>query len=92
MSWNGVADGLVYGDAAHLGKQALAVLVTPLYAFGATFVLLRLIALVMPLRATEHEESVGMDIIQHGEEAYLTGEGAILVSADAGEVPVANPG
>jgi len=84
MSWNGVSDGLFYGDAAQLGWQALAVLVTPAYAFGATFVILKLIELVMPLRATEHEESVGMDIVQHGEEAYVTGEGAILVSPEDG--------
>ena len=34
----------------------------------------------MPLRATEHEEALGMDIVQHGEEAYVTGEGAILIA------------
>ncbi len=36
-----------------------------------------------------------MDIIQHGEEAYATGEGAILISPEAGldgAVPVAEPG
>ena len=48
-----------------------------------TFVLLRLIGLVMPLRATEREEALGMDVVQHGEEAYATGEGAILVIPDA---------
>ena len=35
----------------------------------------------MPLRATEREEALGMDIVQHGEEAYATGEGAILVAS-----------
>ena len=45
-----------------------------------TFLILRGLALVMPLRATEHEEAVGMDVVQHGEEAYATGEGAILVA------------
>jgi Amt family ammonium transporter len=67
LSWNGVSNGLVYGDAGQLGLQALAVLVTPAYAFVATFVILRVIGLVMPLRATEREESLGMDIVQHGE-------------------------
>ena len=81
-SWNGVADGLFYGDAGQLAKQALAVAVTPAYAFAATFVILRAIGLVMPLRATEHEESLGMDIVQHGEEAYVTGEGALLMAPD----------
>ena len=48
----------------------------------------------MPLRATEHEEALGMDVIQHGEEAYVTGEGAILVAPEPdadGEVTVATP-
>jgi Amt family ammonium transporter len=94
-AWNGVSDGLFYGNAAQLGDQALAALVTPVYAFVATFVLLKLIGLAMPLRASEREEGVGMDVIQHGEEAYVTGEGAILITAEAGieaEVPVADPG
>ena len=48
----------------------------------------------MPLRATEHAEALGMDITQHGEEAYATGVGAILVSTEAGiesAVAVAQP-
>ncbi|MGH2926263.1 MAG: hypothetical protein ACRDK1_09870 [Solirubrobacterales bacterium] len=36
--------------------------------------------MAMPLRATEREEALGMDVVQHGEEAYVTGEGAILVT------------
>ena len=59
-----------------------------------TFVLLRVILLFTPLRATEREEALGMDIVQHGEEAYATGEGAILISSEAGvdgAVPVADP-
>src|SRR6478735_6699302 len=36
-SWNGVADGLAYGDAAQLGHQALAVLTAPAYAFTMTY-------------------------------------------------------
>ena len=92
-SWNGVSDGLVYGNAGQLGDQALGALATPAYAFVATFVLLKLIGLVMPLRATEREEALGMDVVQHGEEAYATGEGALLITPVDGdaEVPVANP-
>jgi ammonium transporter, Amt family len=91
-SWNGVADGLLFGDPGQLVSQAVAVAVTPAYAFVATFVLLRVVALVMPLRATERDEAVGMDVVEHGEEAYASGEGAILVAPEAGveaEVPVA---
>jgi Amt family ammonium transporter len=91
-AWNGVANGLLYGDAKQLAWQAVAALAGPAYAFTATFVLLRLIGLLTPLRATEREEALGMDIVQHGEEAYATGEGAILVSTEAAveaAVPVA---
>ena len=102
-AWNSVAanglaptgDGLFYGETSLLGDQALAALVAPLYAFGATFVLLSAIGFVTELRASKGEEAVGMDVIYHGEEAYPTGEGAILVSTEAGieePVPVADPG
>jgi ammonium transporter, Amt family len=78
--WNGVADGLFYGDSALLGDQALAALVSPLYAFGATFVILTAINWLMGLRGPERDEAQGMDVIHHGEEAYASGEGAILVT------------
>jgi ammonium transporter, Amt family len=94
-AWNGVSDGLFYGNAAQLGDQALAALAAPVYAFVATFVLLKAIGAVMPLRATDREEAMGMDVSQHGEEAYATGEGAILLLPDDHEkvaVPVADPG
>ena len=81
LAWNGAGDGLLYGNAAQLGHQAVAVLATPVYAFVMTFVLLRLVGLFTSLRATTQEEALGMDVTQHGEEAYLTGEGAILLTA-----------
>ena len=60
-----------------------------------TFLILKVLGALMPLRVTEHEEALGMDVTQHGEEAYLTGEGAILVTPEdraEGERPVAQPG
>jgi Amt family ammonium transporter len=93
-SWNGVSDGLIYGNAAQLGDQALAALAAPIYAFVGTFVLLKLVGALMPLRVSEREEALGLDVTAHGEEAYATGEGAILVTPEAGaDVPVlvANP-
>ncbi|MDX6672520.1 MAG: ammonium transporter, Amt family, partial [Solirubrobacteraceae bacterium] len=93
-NWNAISDGLFYGNGEQLKWQALAALATPVYAFVMTFALLKLIGLVMPLRATAHEESIGMDVTQHGEEAYASGEGAILVTPEAGvepPVPVAEP-
>ncbi|MEA2299127.1 MAG: ammonium transporter, Amt family [Solirubrobacteraceae bacterium] len=78
-AWNGVSNGLLYGHPGQLGWQAVAGLVAPVYSFGATFIILRLLGLVMPLRASDRDQALGMDIVQHGEEAYTTGDGAILV-------------
>src|SRR5580765_1867034 len=83
QSWNGIADGVFFGDASQLAHQALAVVAAPLYAFAGTFVLLRLLALVAPLRVSERDEGTGLDVAQHGEEAYVQGDGAILLSAEA---------
>jgi ammonium transporter, Amt family len=82
--WNGKSNGLLYGHAGQLGWQAIAAVVGPAYAFAMTYAILRLLGLVMPLRVTEREEAVGMDVVQHGEEAYASGEGAILVTQEAG--------
>jgi Amt family ammonium transporter len=99
-NWNGLSDGLLYGNADQLLWQALAALATPVYAFVVTFVLLKVINALLPIRASEREESLGMDVTQHGEEAYATGEGAILVLPDGDGVrgtgrsgtPVGDPG
>jgi Amt family ammonium transporter len=93
-SWNGVSDGLFFGNAAQLGDQALAALAAPVYAFGATFLLLKVLGYLMPLRVDDYEEARGLDVTEHGEAAYPTGEGAILVTPEAGieePVPVADP-
>ena len=94
VGWNGLSDGAAYGNWNQLGDQALAALAAPLYAFGMTFILLKVIGLIMPLRSSETEEAVGLDVVYHGEEAYASGEGAILVTPEAGveePVPVAQP-
>ena len=46
---------------------------------GATFVILKALAVMLPLRITGRVEGVGLDVTQHGEEAYTAGDGAILV-------------
>ncbi|MFM8763130.1 MAG: ammonium transporter [Solirubrobacterales bacterium] len=78
-AWNGVADGLIYGNPEQFLWQLLAVVVTPAYAFIVTFVLLKVIGALWPLRATEQQEALGLDVVDHGEEAYATGEGALLI-------------
>ncbi len=82
--WNGISDGLFYGNADQLLWQGLAAVTVPVYAFTVTYVLLRVIGALMPLRTTEKQESLGLDGLEHGEEAYPAGEGAILVPPEAG--------
>ena len=52
-----------------------------------TFVILKVLGLVMALRAVPRIEGVGMDVSQHGEEAYASGEGSILVPPEAALLP-----
>jgi Amt family ammonium transporter len=78
--WNSAGnDGLLYGNTGQLGVQALGALSSALYAGLMTFVILKVLGLVMSLRALPRIEGVGMDVSQHGEEAYASGEGSILV-------------
>jgi ammonium transporter, Amt family len=81
-SWNGVADGALFGNPRQLLVQLAAVVATIVYSAVATFVILKLIALGFRLRASAQEEGIGLDVTQHGEEAYSRGEGAILVHAE----------
>ena len=76
-SFNGVADGLLFGNPAQLGIQATAVLAAIAYSALGTFVLLKLVGLVFPLRANASDESVGLDVSMHGEEAYVHTGGSI---------------
>jgi Amt family ammonium transporter len=72
-SLNGVADGLLFGNPGQLGVQAVAVVAAIVYSGAASFVLLKLIGLVIPLRANAQDEEMGLDISEHGEEAYVAG-------------------
>ena len=82
--WNGIANGLVYGNAKQFAWQLIAAAVAPTYAFVMTFGLLKVLGLFMPLRVSEKEEQIGLDLQQHGEEAYSSAEGAILVTPEDG--------
>ena len=82
QAWSGGANGLIAGNAAQVGIQAAGIAAALVYSAVMTFVLLKLIALVLPLRATSRDEALGLDVCDHGEEAYAEGDGAILISPD----------
>ena len=71
---NTVQDGLLYGNPRQLGIQAIAVASAAVYSFVVSFALVKLVGLVIPLRPSAEDEVTGLDVSQHGEEAYLNAE------------------
>ncbi|HEU4939905.1 MAG TPA: ammonium transporter [Vicinamibacterales bacterium] len=90
---NGVADGVLFGNPKQILVQGTAVLAAIVYSGVVSFVLLKAIALVVPLRATADEEATGLDISLHGEEAYLHAGGMDTVTPVEADVfePVPAP-
>ncbi|HEY7187148.1 MAG TPA: ammonium transporter [Vicinamibacterales bacterium] len=72
-AFNGTIDGALFGNPRQLLIQGAAVLAAIVYSGVATFVILKLVGLFVSLRATASEESEGLDITEHGEEAYAFG-------------------
>jgi Amt family ammonium transporter len=63
--------GLFYGGGLHqLGVQALGVVAVFAWVFGTTMILFSIIKKVIGLRVSEEEEIQGLDIGEHGMEAY----------------------
>jgi Amt family ammonium transporter len=81
-AWSGGANGLIAGHPGQVLIQLASVAAVLVYSAAGTFVILKLLGLLMPLRTSRRIESVGLDVTEHGEEAYTEGDGAILVSPD----------
>jgi Amt family ammonium transporter len=64
------ADGLFYGNPAQLLIQLKAVGITIVYSLVVTFVLLKIVDLVMGLRAEPQAEKIGLDLSDHRETGY----------------------
>ncbi len=64
------ANGLFYGDPSLVITQIIAVAASYAFAALGTFVILKLVGLVFQLRVSSEEEEAGLDITQHGEDAY----------------------
>ena len=69
-------EGLIYGDAGFFLKQLVAVAAVLVFTFIASFILAKLVDLVIGLRATEEQELGGLDIALHEERAYVLSESA----------------
>jgi Amt family ammonium transporter len=65
------ADGLFFGGGlALLGRQFVGVAATAAFSLIASLVILLLVRVFIPLRVTDEDETVGLDLSQHGEMGY----------------------
>ena len=64
------ADGLLLGNAVQVLKQLAGIVAVWAFAFVTTWVLGKVIDVTIGLRVSTVEETVGLDISQHGERAY----------------------
>jgi len=67
-------NGLLYGNMYQLIIQVFGVVVVGAFAFVGTYVLLRVINVITPVRVSPKDEDAGLDITQLGEEAYTNTE------------------
>jgi Amt family ammonium transporter len=66
---NGIS-GLLEGDTHQFIIQLLAMLFTAVYAFGVTYLILKVVDNFVPIRVPEEAEEKGLDESIHGETAY----------------------
>lgn len=71
-SINSVAkwDGLVFGDYRLFLAQVISIIITIAIAVVGTIICVFIVKLFLPLRVTTEEEKIGLDLSQHGENAY----------------------
>ena len=66
----GGASGLIEGNWSQVGIQIVSILAVAAFAFAATWILGKILAVTIGLRVGATEETVGLDLSQHGERAY----------------------
>jgi Amt family ammonium transporter len=67
--WGGIATG-IFGANKSLTAQIIGSVVVPLWAFVTVFLLILVLKYTMGIRVSREEELKGLDIGEHGEEAY----------------------
>ena len=63
-------NGLLYGNAYQLLVQGLGVGVAAIIGFGGTYIIMKVIDVLIGVRVTPKVEEVGLDIEEHAERAY----------------------
>jgi Amt family ammonium transporter len=60
-------DGLIYGHFELLKDQICGLLIVVAYSFSVSYGIFKLINLIHPLRVSDEDESLGLDVSQHNE-------------------------
>lgn len=68
---NALPVGLIDGNAMQIINQLIGIGITVALAIAGTLVILKLVDVVIGLRVSESEETIGLDATQHGETAYI---------------------
>lgn len=63
-------NGLLYGNPGQLGAQAVGVGIAILLGFGGTWIILKVLNALIPIRVKPEVEEAGLDISEHAERAY----------------------
>lgn len=63
-------DGLIFGDYHLLLSQIISIVITVILAIAGTVICASLVKLILPFRVSSEDERKGLDITQHGENAY----------------------
>jgi Amt family ammonium transporter len=63
-------NGLFYGNPGQLWIQFVSVVATCAFSFLVSYVLLKIVNAIVPIRVTEEEEEAGLDVAIHSESAY----------------------
>ena len=66
----GAADGALHGNPGQLLNQVVAVWVTWVFAIAVTFIIIKIVDLIVGLRVSSDDEILGLDSSQHGESGY----------------------
>jgi Amt family ammonium transporter len=61
------SEGLAYGEFTLFTNHMLALVIVSVFAFGMSYAILFVTDKILPLRVSEEDEKVGLDISQHNE-------------------------
>jgi len=64
------ADGLLHGNPGQLMNQIVAIATTWVFAIAMTFIIIKIVDLMVGLRLSPDDEILGLDSSQHGESGY----------------------